>query len=264
LDVYNPICASYEPGKTPWATADFNTLYSSFYMGCGAWTDFKILIDIVLKFNTTEPLRSKVARGMAQLENIRNLIVDLTTFGLAPANVWTGFPKLKKLTIALYAGSSIEACEPLLKLQFVRSQQGTKYGMRADWVISLAKGALEAVNRNHMPEWTPPKLEGVVRISSFDEGEVTEQWTDCEIIDGSDYDTDDDDDWYKHTKAAAAMTSTVSPDEISRLKHKYHLSRKARFWEETEDISASEGDQMIQKMPWRTLSMYSLIRVGEA
>jgi hypothetical protein len=120
------------------------------------------------------------------------------------------------------------------------------------------------VNRNHMPEWTPPKLEGVVRISSFDEGEVTEQWTDCEIIDGSDYDTDDDDDWYKHTKAAAAMTHTVSPDEISRLKHKYHLSRKARFWEETEDISASEGDQMIQKMPWRTLSMYSLIRVGEA
>jgi len=88
-------------------------------MGCGAWTDFKILIDIVLKLNTTEPLRSKVARGMAQLENIRNLIVDLTTFGLAPANVWTGFPKLKKLTIALYAGSSIEACEPLLKLQFV-------------------------------------------------------------------------------------------------------------------------------------------------
>lgn len=56
-------------------------------MGGSEWTDWKILIDMIIKQNTTRPIHKSVASDVAALQSIRHLTVDLNIFGGAPAYI---------------------------------------------------------------------------------------------------------------------------------------------------------------------------------
>lgn len=229
LKIYTHIAARYESGSWPQCEAYFNTLYDSFYMGYEPWNEFKILVDILIKFNTTRPLQTKVQKDMEQLRNIRRLIVDLNIFGAVPAKVWTEFPKLEKLTIAFYAFNTISDTEPRAyerNLVFTKAQRGSKYGKRAQWVVTSAKSALEAAKTDGKFEWKLPVIEALVRRVSNDEVDdfVEEEWTDREVSDEDEADEDADATWYE--QAAARMTHNVPKDEFKRLKHRHHPSRQ--------------------------------------
>ena len=91
--------------KDPWGpdfTHYYNVLYNSFYIGPYGWTAFKILIDILIRRNTTRPLLTAVQRDLWQLLNIRHLMVDLNTVGAVAASIWADFEKLATLKTIFY------------------------------------------------------------------------------------------------------------------------------------------------------------------
>lgn len=124
-------------GEGKWE-AYFNTLYDYFYIGglrSETWTNFKILVDLFVKLNTTRPLQQRVQRDIMRLQNIRFLIVDFRVFISDPVRVWAKFPKLESIVIGItpyatiqnYEETSFELCR---KFYFIRPRRGTKYAKR--------------------------------------------------------------------------------------------------------------------------------------
>ncbi|KAH6703180.1 hypothetical protein BKA61DRAFT_619063 [Leptodontidium sp. MPI-SDFR-AT-0119] len=265
--IYTPMrfCGNH-PG-TQGSEAYFNTLYDNFYLAEYPWDDFKILIDILIKQNTTRPLQPKVQRDMDRFFQIRHLTVDFQIFAAVRASIWAEFSKLVKLTIAIYPYGVINDREaiPDRDLGFVKPQIGSKYGKRADWVMTAASTALEALKDDH-PQWKVPELEVLVRQTGDEiDDDVEEQWTDDlteyeeaeyqeatfdaeeEIYSGDQElenqeeepndavqhedpeasdEEDEDDDSDWYRQADARMKTTISDVEIKQLKHKHHPSRK--------------------------------------
>jgi 2EXR family len=237
LNIYTCLAAKKTLEVRPSQEAYFNTLYGSFYMGYEPWNDFKILVDIIIKLNTTRPLRTDVQKDMERLRNIRNLIVDLNIFGAVPACVWAEFPKLEKLTIAFYGYGTISEKEPggdERELVFKKPQSG-KYRKRSDWVVTAATKTLKAAKRSVMAEWKLPTVEAVLRRVDADEYNVVDSDSEDEDLDqnisneeAEEADEDDDSAWYQ--QAAAKMVHDVPKQEIKRLKHRHHPSLKASFY----------------------------------
>ncbi|MAD84556.1 MAG: hypothetical protein CL912_16480 [Deltaproteobacteria bacterium] len=253
-------CGARQRAQRP--EAYFNTLYDQFYLAEYPWNDFKLLIDILIKQNTTRPLQPKVERDMDRFFEIRYLTVDFHIFAGVPTSVWVEFPKLVKLTIGIYPYEAINDREaiPDRDLGFVKPQRGSKYGKRADWVLSAASTALRAAGdeRRH---WKMPELEVLVRLTGDEiDDTVEEHWTedleeyeqavalymgvedsteqeqentednlddtgsDHANEDGTDEEADADSAWFE--QADARMKQTISPAEIKLLKQEHHPSRK--------------------------------------
>ncbi|KAG4443111.1 hypothetical protein IFR05_001437 [Cadophora sp. M221] len=251
---------------TQGSEAYFNTLYDNFYLSEYPWDDFKILVDLLIKQNTTRPLQTKVQRDMDRFFQIRYLTVDFHIFAAVPASVWAEFSKLAKLTIAIYPYDVINDREaiPDRDLGFVKPQIGSKYGKRADWVMAAASAALKAVKDDRL-HFKVPELEVLVRQTGDDiDDDVEEQWTDdlAEYEEATigmadetypsdqeqehqeedpnnagvqqqdteaseDEDEEDDSAWYR--QAETRMNKTISDAEIKQLKHEHHPSRKHPF-----------------------------------
>ncbi|PVH76541.1 hypothetical protein DL98DRAFT_291302 [Cadophora sp. DSE1049] len=116
---------------------------------------------------------------MDRFLQIRYMTVDFHIFAGVPASIWAEFPKLVKLTIGIYPYEVINDREaiPDRDLGFVKPQKGSKYGKRADWVLTAASAALGAVgdDRRH---WKAPELEVLVRQTGDEiDDDVEEQWT---------------------------------------------------------------------------------------
>jgi hypothetical protein len=220
--------------KDPWApniTRYYNVLYDSFHIGPNGWTAFKILIDILIRRNTTRPLLTAVQRDMGQLLNIRHLMVDLHVFGAVPASIWADFEKLATLKIMFYPFPVImDVEEPFGLSRFVKPQRGTKHGKRADWIYKSALASLVAAKRDEKSEWRLPEIEVAVWTTGDEDSEhyVEEEWTeeeveDDEVEDDSDYDST----WYQ--QAATRMTHTVPSETIRVLKRDHHPSQTIDF-----------------------------------
>jgi 2EXR family len=219
----------------------FNTLYDSFYMGGDPWNDFKILVDILISWNTTRSLRTHVRKQVEQLKNIRNLIVDLNIFGAVPVRLWAEFPKLETLTIAFYGYSTIKEEKSWGRkprdLHFTEPRPG-KYQKRCEWVVNSVRQALEAAKRENLPEWKLPTIRAVLRRVDEDFDEVDygsdEESTDEDSLDeGNKGDSGYDDSiWYQH--AAARMVHDVPKQEIRRLKRQHLPTLKVGMFEVVE------------------------------
>ncbi|KAE9364604.1 hypothetical protein N431DRAFT_421711 [Stipitochalara longipes BDJ] len=208
-----------------------NTLYDSFYMGEKEWDQFKILIDLVVKENTTQPLRPAVQTDLDALLNIRFLMVDLNIFGAAPINLWANFPKLEKLSIIFYPfeETTVVVGEQLRNFtpEFVKPQRGSWHGKRAEWIVNLASKSIEKAKAEAVPDWKVPKLEALVRRTGTEiDFEIEDEFTDDEIT--VEYDNSDDErerneveeNW--RGQAAARMTHAQVPrDKIEAWKRKY-------------------------------------------
>jgi hypothetical protein len=100
----------------------FHTRYNSIYLGKqmysgDTWSEFKILVDLLLKQHTTRSFKPAVQREMEQFQKIRNLVVDLNVFAGAPLKLWAEFPKLEQLIIAFYPVDQVYQPETLLDLK---------------------------------------------------------------------------------------------------------------------------------------------------
>ncbi|KUJ13226.1 uncharacterized protein LY89DRAFT_155145 [Mollisia scopiformis] len=82
--------------------AYFNTLYDFFFIGATngeTWTSFLILVDMVIKLNSSRPLRPQIQKDVEIFQNIRHLTVDFEVFATARARVWAEFPLLAHIVI---------------------------------------------------------------------------------------------------------------------------------------------------------------------
>jgi hypothetical protein len=212
----------------PDITQYYNVLYNSFYIGPYGWDAYKILIDILIRRNTTRPLIKAVQRDMGQLLNIRHLMVDFHIFRAVPASIWADFERLATLKIMFYPFPvTTDPEEPFNLPRFVKPQRGTKYGKRADWIYKSALESLVAAKRDEIPEWRLPEIEVAVWTTGDEDSEhyVKEEWAEEEVEDDEDEDdSDDDSTWYQ--EAATRMTHIVPKETIRMLKCKHHPSRK--------------------------------------
>ena len=166
--------------------AYFNTPYDTFYIGGETWSEFKILIDLLVKLNTTRPLREPVQNDLRKLQNIRLLIVDLNIFGAAPLRLWAEFPKLEVLTIAFYPSSTIKDKELRYRdpdngpVRFITPLRGTIFGKRAGYIRKIALETLETLKNSEIPKWKIPTVEVVVRTTGEKrlDAKIEEQWSD--------------------------------------------------------------------------------------
>jgi hypothetical protein len=216
-----------------------NTLYDNFYLGGDKWDDFKILIDLLIKGNTTRPLLPEVQKDLEGLQNIRCIIVDFNIFAAAPVKIWAEFPKLERLWIAFYPFNVIkdrelENEEGIVPRnpKFVKPQRGSWAGKRADWIINATTKAFETA-KQELPHWRVPKIEAVVRKTGEDidyEIEALEEYQDDEITEEYDFSEDErerdeaESNWRQ--QAAARMTHSVSRERIKHLKRKYRPSQR--------------------------------------
>ena len=224
LKTYTRLAVKYHSCSQPGCELYFNVLYDIFYIGNEPWEGFKILVDILIKFNTTRPLQTKLRTGMDQLRNLRNILVDLNIFGAVPVAIWSKFPKLETLSIVFYPHKEIQDAEPNgyfnRRLALTRPQNG-RHEKRASWVVRMAKSALEAVKKNTTPDWKLPTIEAVLRSDVIRYGDHygSDSEEDDELSeDGSTGDDDeivevDDSTWYQ--QAAARMTHEVPKEELS-------------------------------------------------
>jgi hypothetical protein len=188
-----------------------NTLYNHFYMGLHSWDGFKVLVDSLIKLNTTQPFQASFHPG---LEGLRA----------------EAFPKLETLRIAFYPFPTLETPEMSSSrcgaddrnIHFIEPQRGTKHGKRAAWIVKSALEALPATCKA-VPDWKVPKLEAIVRLIGDEDidGEVVEAWTYNAVSDDEDEEEADDSTWYE--QAAARMSfPTLPTEQMKRLKRKYH------------------------------------------
>ena len=212
--------------------AYFNTLYDTFYIGGYLWDEFKILVDLLIKLNTTRALQPKVSRDIERLQNIRLLTVDLNIYGALPPRLWAEFPKLEVLTIAFYPYPTIADREPEISrnegLEFIKPRRRSKFGKRAEWIFKSATESFECVKKGS-PLWKIPKIEVVVRMTGKDLDFET-YWdlygdeSEDEDEDEDELEDEDDDSIYLQ-QLEARMSHEVSRDQIKELKHTHHPGR---------------------------------------
>lgn len=239
----------------------FNTLYDTYYIGAERWSDFKVLVDILIKLNTTRTLIPGVQNDVHTLQTIRNLAVDFNHFADTPPIVWTDFRELKTFTIILYPSDELyevdETVYEMEEIKFVKPKRASFWGKRARWTLRSAKEVLEGVKEEQAPGWEVPEIEIMVRVTGRDYiDDAVEESLTGEEIDNDDEDEDEDndededededenadedededededngedeDDDIKWRQAATErMARKISKAEISRLKRKYHPARR--------------------------------------
>jgi hypothetical protein len=68
-----------------------NTMYDYFYLGNDVWSEYKVLVDMMIRLNTTRELSRSVRLDLEAFQKKRLLIVDFVVFAGAPARVWAEF-----------------------------------------------------------------------------------------------------------------------------------------------------------------------------
>jgi hypothetical protein len=196
--IYTRLCFSKysSAGAHPDREAYINTLYDSFYIGHKEWSDFKILVDMSTKLNTTRPLHKLVQRDLKRFQNIRFFIVDFNIFGAAPPRIWAEFNKLDKLTIAIYPHKTISNPErpPYTdEPSFIRPHRCYTHGKRVVWLHQAALDLLQSVKDHDVPQWKIPDVEVVVRRTGRADADddVQEEWVDEDISDEEYYDMEE-------------------------------------------------------------------------
>ena len=263
----------------------FHTRYDSIYLGEQkyggyTWSEFKILVDLLLKQHTTRSFKPAVQREMEEFRKIRNLIVDLNVFAGAPLNLWAEFPKLEQLTIAFYPFDQVYQPEAPIDTSlkdhpgFIVPKAGSKYATRAAWILQSVTASLERVVRKDLPGWKIPKIKVLVRSTwdlqldnAVQHGLPMPIDQGADETDGQDQKEEDDDSaWYE--SAARAMTYHVPIEEIKRLKHKFLPSRrvdrlewwlsrpreemlKCEYKEYYTDSEGEEGQEAAKRMGYR-------------
>lgn len=234
-----------------------NTLYDTFYIGGYPWKSFKILIDLLIKMNTTRELQFGAQRQVENIQNIRLLTVDLNIYNALPVRLWTPFPKLEVFTIAFYPFTMINESEPQVdpeSFQFKKPYERSRFGKRADWISKHVTESFEGVVRD-LPKWKVPKIDVMVRSTGSEEDLEIYTASDyeydlsCEEQDKSDDENEDRmereeermengegdggedetkpevDESIYYEQLEARMTHGVPREEIKRLKRKHHPSK---------------------------------------
>jgi hypothetical protein len=237
--------------------ANFNTLYDTFYIGGYHWQSFKILVDLLIKMNTTRDLQFGAKEEVKNIQNIRLLIVDLNIYSSLPTHLWLQFPKLELLTIAFYPFPTIHDIEPQEdpeSLEFEKPYKRSRFGKRAEWISKTVTESFENIKKD-LPQWKVPKIDVVVRLTGVDEdfevedaldydsedeceqGEDAEEKTEGGKENEEDGNDDDDneeaeddlesevDESAYYEQLEARMTHEVPREEIKRLKRKHHPSK---------------------------------------
>lgn len=220
------------------------------------WSEFKVLVDLLIKCNTTRTLRPSVQRELNGILNVKHVGLDFNVFAGAPARIWAEFAKLETLTILFYPYDAITDSDITdgeysyssikLPLNYTTVQVCTRLGRRAEWIYKSAKRAFDAVKID-LPKWNVPKIRVVVRYSGLDnfDEHIHEEEEENVCWDGDDsaslYEEDDmqddeegpraaeedDTQWYE--QASARLAQVVSPEELRRLKHKYFPTRRVEL-----------------------------------
>jgi hypothetical protein len=240
---------------TPWSGKArpleyVNTLYNNFYLGGDNWSEFKVLADLVMSIEHLKTLKESVVRDLHRIRNIHNLTVDINIFGDVPLRLWTEFPRLEKLTIALYPfdvfldrGLPIHQLDPT-STNFLKPKRNSGHGRRATWITEYAIAALQTTRKARAPDWKMPIIDVVVRdtgnpyvdfrIKAADEyGDISDESED-EILGSEIEETefererrkeaeDAEKNWFSETQKR--MAHTVSPAQIMELRRKYYSHR---------------------------------------
>lgn len=161
-----------------YSRAYFNTIYDSFYLGhAEIWKEFRLLIDILIKHNTTRALPDTVLPDMEQFKEIRHLIVDLRIFGAMPPKTWTEFTNLDVLTVAFYPFDEDEDDEFKFFEEHdcprrpgcVRAHPRNLYGLHAKRLLEHVTVCIGRA-KDEAPGWKTPSTEVKKRrVSSFDD-----------------------------------------------------------------------------------------------
>jgi hypothetical protein len=263
----------------------YHTRYDSIYLGKqkfggDTWSEFKILVDLLLKQHTTRSFKPAVQREMEQFKKIQNLIVDLKVFAGAPLKLWAEFPKLEQLTIAFYPFDQVYQPETLIapgldiEPKFFVPKAGSKYATRAAWILQSVTASLERVVRKQLPGWKVPRIKVLARKTwNYHLDNAVQHGLPMPIDQGA-HETDgqdhkeqgDDSAWYE--SAARAMTYHVPIEEIKSLKHKFLSCRKVdplEWWlsgpreemlkceykEYYTDSEGEEGQEAAKRMGYR-------------
>jgi hypothetical protein len=215
-----------------------NTMYDYFYLGNDVWSEYKALVDMMIRLNTTRELDRSVRLDLEAFQKIRLLIVDFVVFAGAPARVWAEFSSLEELTIAFHPLAIIKDFEEspgqynlLRDENFLHPSPSTKCGKRAEWIIKSATEALEVIN--DVPGWKRPKIQALVRVPEecdgkalyFDDRDEDEYEYEGTELEGRPIEKDDSA-WYQ--QATERMAQQVSAKEIKKLKQIYHPCRKEK------------------------------------
>jgi hypothetical protein len=240
---------------TPWSgkarSLEYvNTLYNNFYLGGDIWSEFKVLADLVMCIERPKTLKESVVRDLHRIRNIHNLTVDINIFGDVPLRLWTEFPRLEKLTIALYPfdvfldrGLPVHQLDPT-STNFLKPKRNSSHGRRATWITEYATAALQTTRKAHAPDWKMPTIDAVVRDTgnpyvdfgikaAEDDDDISDESED-EIF-GSDIEEtecererrkeaeDAEKNWFSETQKR--MAHTVSPAQVMELRRKYYSHR---------------------------------------
>ncbi|KAH9215923.1 hypothetical protein DL95DRAFT_388237 [Leptodontidium sp. 2 PMI_412] len=215
--------------------------YDSFYIGCSPWTEFKLLVDLLIKENTTREMDSAVKTDLAMLCKMRHIVVDFNVFAGVPSTVWTHFPDLESLTVSFYPSVHIvdtnkDKHGPATRPTFVTPKPDTKFGRRAEWITTAVNTRLQTA-KDTVHNWTLPKIQVVLRGSEDDEVSRGDRHP-GESGDEDDGSTDDESENGElqakkeaifYSEASERLSRIVSKADISRLKRRYHRRRVVKF-----------------------------------
>ncbi|KUJ17298.1 uncharacterized protein LY89DRAFT_733158 [Mollisia scopiformis] len=224
LKVYTPM-PRVAPNH-PDAMQYLNTLYDRFYIGGqDSWTDHQLLVDILIRLNSTRPLPKTVQDNMERLLKIRFLLVDFHVFAALPVKIWAEFEQLEKFTIVMYPYDETGEWENTPGYspfpEFVNVTQRSKYGRRAEWILKSARESFEAVKRSDIPKWTIPQLDTVLR--TIEDNDLAGNLEDSSDPNSDPEDEENDDSrWYQ--QAARLLVHDVPRTNIKQLKKVHHPS----------------------------------------
>lgn len=208
----------------------FNTLYDTFYIGGEwSWHNSQILVDLLIRLNTTRPIPEPARTDVQKLQHIKHLQVDFNIFADLPIGIWVEFYQLESLTIVIYPTDDFTSFfDPTLvnESAFAELNVRSKHGKRGQWLIDFAlesfKDAKERTER--ISQWKIPKIKVVLRrrwrsIDGFDQMHNAQDGLDFNVEPDGDLD-EDDSLWYK--KAATRMVHAVPENEIRFIVQRHH------------------------------------------
>ncbi|PVH74907.1 hypothetical protein DL98DRAFT_575367 [Cadophora sp. DSE1049] len=216
--------------------------YDLFYIGGDGWKKFKLLIDCLIRENTTRKQDPVVCEDLDKLLRIRHLIVDFNVFAAAPPTIWTHFTDLATLTVAFRPTLSIDqrpvqdAFGPPENPRFITPHISNKYGIRASWILGAANRKLRTVLEDR-PKWKIPHVDVTVRapdnaglkMAIQEPGMDQSLGSDAEGPDQIVVESEQEATWLE--QATTRIAHIVSDAQIRKLKRRHHPSRYLDIWD---------------------------------
>ncbi|KAG9233214.1 hypothetical protein BJ875DRAFT_485341 [Amylocarpus encephaloides] len=162
--------------------AYFNTLSSSFYLGDRhRWSDYKILVDMLIKINRTRPLPGRVPQRLEAFKRIGNLVVNVGIFAVLPGRIWAEFSNLKNFTVSFYPLGS-DTHDPDASFEerhYPKFEKPRSRNCHHKWATQIHNHVTECLfaNKLEFPEWNPTiDVVAQINATTYTREEINSHW----------------------------------------------------------------------------------------